>query len=130
MSLFTGRGRVSEEDHAGFVDEGEEAEVTGVLAGRFVDEQAFRSETVWRLSARMFCSYGVEKRVGNKESVTYLPDLKRKIILQPRVSYPSLMSVPPCENLHKRMRKPHFTSIHDAIPHTFYQCKNIVVLWV
>jgi len=81
---------VPEEDHAGFVDEGEEAEVTGVLAGRFVDEQGFRSETFWLLSARVLSSYGVEKRVGSKESAAYLPDLKRKIILQPRVSYPSL----------------------------------------
>ena len=31
---------------------------------------------------------------------------------------------------HKRMRKPHFTPINDAISHTFYQCKDIVVLWV
>jgi len=54
VSLFTGRRRVPEEDHAGFVDEGEEAEVTGMLAGRFVDEQGFRSETVWILSAVVF----------------------------------------------------------------------------
>lgn len=67
MSLFAGRGRVSEEDHAGFVDEGEKAEVTGVLASCFVNEQAFGSETVWLLSARIFSSYEVEKRVGSKE---------------------------------------------------------------
>jgi len=84
VSLFTGRGRVSEEDHAGFVDEGEEAEVTGVLAGRFVDEQGFRSET------------------SRSEE----------------------------EDHNQRMRKAYFTSVYDAIPYTFYQCEDIVVLWV
>jgi hypothetical protein len=29
---------MSEEEHGGFVDESEEAEVTRMLAGRFVDE--------------------------------------------------------------------------------------------
>jgi len=84
VSLFAGRRRVSEEDHAGFVDEGEEAEVTGVLAGRFVDEQAFRSET------------------SRSEE----------------------------EDHYKRMRKPHLASVHDAIPYTFYQCEDIMVLWI
>lgn len=41
VALFArGRG-ASEEEHGGFVDEGEEAEVAGVLARGFVDECAF-----------------------------------------------------------------------------------------
>lgn len=41
MAFFScGRG-VAQEDHRGFVDEGEEAEVAGVLAGGFVDECGF-----------------------------------------------------------------------------------------
>ena len=37
VPLFLGRRGVAEEEHGGFVDEGEEAEVAGVLAGGFVD---------------------------------------------------------------------------------------------
>jgi hypothetical protein len=33
-------------------------------------------------------------------------------------------------NLHKRMRESHFTSIYDAIPYAFYQCKDVVVLGI
>lgn len=33
-------------------------------------------------------------------------------------------------NVHKRMRKAHFTSIHDAIPYTLHQCEHIVILGV
>lgn len=38
VPFFAGWGSMSEEEHGGFVDEGEEAEVTRMLAGRFVDE--------------------------------------------------------------------------------------------
>lgn len=41
VALFTGWGGVAEEEHRGFVDEGEEAEVAGMLARGFVDEDAF-----------------------------------------------------------------------------------------
>ena len=37
VTLFSGGGCVAQEDHGGFVYEGEEAEVAGVLAGGFVD---------------------------------------------------------------------------------------------
>lgn len=43
--LPCGRG-VAEEEHGGFVDKGEEAEVARVLPCGFVDEPAFRSESV------------------------------------------------------------------------------------
>jgi hypothetical protein len=33
-------------------------------------------------------------------------------------------------DVHKGMRKSHFTTVHDAIPYSFYQCKDVVVLWV
>ena len=41
LALFAVGRRVPQEEHCGFVDEGEEAEVAGVLAGCFVDEEAF-----------------------------------------------------------------------------------------
>lgn len=41
LALFAVGRCVSQEEHGGFVDEGEEAEVAGVLAGCFVDEEAF-----------------------------------------------------------------------------------------
>lgn len=41
MAFLAGGGGVSEEEHSGFVDEGEEAEVTSMLACGFVDECAF-----------------------------------------------------------------------------------------
>jgi hypothetical protein len=43
MALFACRGRVAQEEHGGFVDEGEEAEVARVLARRFEDGDAFGS---------------------------------------------------------------------------------------
>lgn len=44
VSLFARRRGVAQEYHAGFVDEREEAEVAGVLASRFVDEEAFGAD--------------------------------------------------------------------------------------
>jgi hypothetical protein len=35
VALFSRRGGVAEDEHGGFVDEGEEAEVTSVLASGF-----------------------------------------------------------------------------------------------
>lgn len=40
VTLFTGGGGVAQEEHAGFVDEGEETEVASVLARGFVHERA------------------------------------------------------------------------------------------
>lgn len=64
LALFAvGRG-VAEEEHGGFVDEGEEAEVAGVLAGCFVDEEAFGAEATTRLvyffSLFFFCLFAVD----------------------------------------------------------------------
>ena len=41
MSFFAGGRDVLEEEHGGLVDEDEEGEVAGVLAGCAVDEEAF-----------------------------------------------------------------------------------------
>jgi hypothetical protein len=46
------------------------------------------------------------------------------------MSATALPIAPRLLSIHKRMRKPHFTPIHDAIPYTFYQRKDIVVLWI
>jgi hypothetical protein len=43
MPFFTGRRRMFEEQHGGFVHERKEAEVAGMLARGFIDEEAFRS---------------------------------------------------------------------------------------
>ena len=45
MALFTCRRCVSEEEHSGFVDEREEAEVACMLPCGFIDEGAFRTES-------------------------------------------------------------------------------------
>ena len=43
VALFACRRGVSKEEHGGFVDEGEEAEVAGMLPCGFVDKPAFRT---------------------------------------------------------------------------------------
>jgi hypothetical protein len=45
MSLFARRRRVPQKQHCGFIHEREEAEVAGVLARGFVDEEGFRAQT-------------------------------------------------------------------------------------
>jgi hypothetical protein len=45
VALLTCRRGMSQEEHGGFVYEGEEAEVAGVLPCGFVDECAFRTES-------------------------------------------------------------------------------------
>lgn len=45
-SFFAGGRGAEEEEHGAFVDEGEEAEVAGVLAGCTEDEPAFLSESI------------------------------------------------------------------------------------
>lgn len=44
VALFARGGGVAEEEHGGFVDEGEEAEVAGVLARGVEDEATFCAE--------------------------------------------------------------------------------------
>lgn len=41
VPLFASGGGVAQEEHGGFVDEGEEAKIAGVLPCGFVDECAF-----------------------------------------------------------------------------------------
>ena len=34
------------------------------------------------------------------------------------------------EGIHKRVREAHFGSVDDAIPYTFHQCEDVMILWV
>jgi len=32
--------------------------------------------------------------------------------------------------IHECVWEAHFCSVYDAIPYTFYQCKDVMVLWI
>lgn len=83
VALFASWGSVFEEEHGGLVDEGKEAEITGVLARGFVDESRFRTEAGYRV---LSCIHDAAVNSEGSE-VTYVPDLKRTIILQYEISY-------------------------------------------
>lgn len=60
VTLFPGRRRVTEEEHGGFVNQREETEVPGMLAGGFEDKPAFGSQPMrcqlWFLGASSWVS--------------------------------------------------------------------------
>jgi hypothetical protein len=96
-----------------------------------VRDGEFPRGIVVHMCACVCCDSERSKEAG----LFYLPDLKRKIILfkgigQPRSYASGYDGTVAGEHLHQCVWKPHFTSVYDTIPNTFYQCKCVVVLWI